>query len=131
MQHGHLKWQLPMASQIHLSFPYVGPSKRRSTTGLQRSAACIKWHKQRCKLHHADSSASSGGFSELQCGLRHLLGFFFFFFFFFCCQSLLSFCGSWAEWEWCPTTCRVSLHLPWHGSSILGEIPKITSPGLS
>ena len=109
MHHGHLKWQVPMASQIHLSFPYVGPSKRRSTAGSWTSAACIPVAQTKVQtppcwflcflwrlLWAPMWSETPGGFC--------------------CCQSLLSFCGSWVEQEWFPSTCRISLHLACQGA---------------
>ena len=67
--------QVPMASQIHLSFPYAGPSKRRSTAGPRRSVACVPVAQTKVQTPPWRFLCFLGGFSELQCGLRHMLGF--------------------------------------------------------
>ena len=75
MHHGHLKGQVLVASQIHLSFPYAGPSKRRSTAGPRSSVACVPVAQTKVQTSSWWFLCFLGGFSELQCSLRHLLGF--------------------------------------------------------
>ena len=111
MHHVHLKWQVPMASQIHLSFPYAILSKRRSNAGPQRSVAYIPVAQTKVQtppcwfLCFLWRLLWAPVLSETPAE-------------FCCCQSLLSICGWGAGWEgdWCPVSHRISLHLPWQGT---------------
>ena len=73
----------PMASRppspARLTQSQKGENPLQDHKGLHPA---LPWHGQGCKLHHAVSLVDSGVFSELCCGLRHLLTGF------CCCQRL-------------------------------------------
>ena len=73
--------------------------------GLQ---SALPWQKQGHELHHAGSSAGSGGFSELCCGWRQLLAF-------VSSGGCLSVCGGWGGWVPNPTQPQCLPAHAWQG----------------